>query len=73
MDKMDTLFSYGPFRGLAARLGYFVSRGPGTGELGNITRLLGALAAAYRRDEDGTAAALRALLGEAAQEGKAAA
>ena len=78
MDRPRTSFDVtredmAALRALAASLGYFVNRGPGAGELGNITRLLGALAAAYRRDQDGTTAALRVLLGEADREGKAAA
>lgn len=48
-------------RALAADLGSFVRRGPGAGELGNITDLLRRLTVAYERDPAATAAALRAL------------
>ena len=51
-------------RALAAELGFFIRRGPGTGELGNITQLLAHLAAAYRRDPKGVVAALGALFAE---------
>ncbi len=65
-------------RALAAELGLFIRRGPGAGQLGNITQLLTRLAAAYRHDRARTAAALRGLIEEPAmdrskQEGKAAA
>ena len=48
-------------RALAADLGSFVRRGPGAGELGNITDLLRRLTVAYARDPAATAATLRAL------------
>jgi hypothetical protein len=48
-------------RALAASLGLFISRGPGAGELGNITQLLTRLAVAYRSDPAGTAIVLQRL------------
>ena len=48
-------------RELAATLGLFISRGPGAGELGNITQLLTRLAVAYRHDPAGTSAMLQRL------------
>ena len=49
-------------RALAADLGSLVRRGPGAGEVGNITDLFRRLAVAYTADPGATAAALRALL-----------
>jgi hypothetical protein len=49
-------------RSLAADLGSLVRRGPGAGELGNITDLLRRLTVAYERDPTATAATLRALV-----------
>ncbi len=49
-------------RALAADLGSFVRRGPGAGEVGNITDLLRRLARSYEDDRAATLAALRALL-----------
>lgn len=51
-------------RALAADLGSFVRRGPGAGELGNITDLLRRLTVAYERDPGATAATLRALFSD---------
>ena len=48
-------------RALAASLGLYISRGPGAGELGNITQLLTRLAVAYRHDPADTAIVLQRL------------
>ena len=48
-------------RALAADLGSFVRRGPGAGEVGNITDLLRRLTVAYERDQHLTAKTLRSL------------
>jgi hypothetical protein len=48
-------------RALAADLGSFVRRGPGAGELGNITDLLRRLTVAYDHDPAATTATLSAL------------
>ena len=50
-------------RALAAELGLVISRGPGAGELGNITQLLTRLAAAYRRDRARTVDGVATLVG----------
>jgi hypothetical protein len=52
-------------RALAASLGLFISRGPGAGELGNITQLLTRLAVAYRHDPEGTSVMLQRLFAAA--------
>ena len=49
-------------RALAADLGSFVRRGPGAGEVGNITDLLRRLVRSYDDDRATTLAGLRALL-----------
>lgn len=39
-------------RQAAERLGVYIPKGPGAGQLGNIKRLVALLAAAYRRNPD---------------------
>ncbi|MDP9380749.1 MAG: hypothetical protein M3Q29_11495 [Chloroflexota bacterium] len=55
-EEMDSL------RNLAASLRYYTTRGPGAGQIGNITALLSALAAAYARQPDAVQTALHGLL-----------
>ena len=49
-------------RALAADLGLYTERGPGAGEIGNITQLLRQLAGAYHQDRAQARATLGALL-----------
>ncbi len=69
MDKPRTSFAVTAeemvsLRELAASLGFYTSRGPGAGTIGNITALLSAIAEAHRQDPKSVAAMMRGLLGD---------
>lgn len=46
-------------RGLAEKLGYFQTRGAGTGQVGSVSAMLGAFAWAYANNPGGVASFLR--------------